>query len=152
MLSAERMYAFIAMPRYFSYHVSCSLLRITQSHRAAPPLQRSITRDTASERRKASRQIRQSPSPIIQDPLHSATLENTLNGAPLADITVPQLRTLIKKLPVPPHLDGKWEEYAVYDPSLDDKKDHRCTYEKCKYTGKKQLVQRHIEGVHLKMK
>lgn len=82
----------------------------------------------------------------------AAALDKALNGTPLADITVPQLRTLIKKLPVPTHLDGKWEDYAVYQPSPNSKKDHRCTFGSCDYKGKKQLVQRHIEGVHLKMK
>jgi hypothetical protein len=91
---------------------------------------------------------------VLRDPVHSATLEEALHGAQLPDITVPQLRTLIKKLAVPPHLDGKWEEYAIYAANpTHPKKDHRCTFDpKCTYAGKKQLVQRHIEGVHLKMK
>ncbi|KAF9451713.1 hypothetical protein P691DRAFT_329102 [Macrolepiota fuliginosa MF-IS2] len=115
--------------------------------------QKSISRDTASERRKAARRVRRSPSPVPHDAIQTAALEKALDGALLADITVPQLRTLIKKYPIPAHLDGKWENYAVYQPNpTNSKKDHRCTYEGCPYKGKKQLVQRHIEGVHLKMK
>ncbi|KAF5364290.1 hypothetical protein D9756_000636 [Leucocoprinus leucothites] len=121
----------------------------------APSAQRPITRDTASDRRKVARQIRRSPSPVLRDPVHTAALDDALRGARLADITVPQLRSLIKKLPIPTHLDGKWEEYTVYEIDLKDpKKDHRCTFDhqRCKYIGKKQLVQRHIEGVHLKIR
>lgn len=90
---------------------------------------------------------------MLQNPVHFAVLKRVLNGTPLSEITVLQIRLLIKKLPVPWHLEGKWEEYAVYDPSLGGKKDHRCMFDdECDYSGKKQLVQRHIEGVHLKIK
>lgn len=111
-----------------------------------------MSRNTASEGRRISRRARRSPSPVVHDLVHSAALKKALNGAPLSEITVPQLRMLIRKHPVPTHLNGKWEDYTVYDPSLDGKKDHRCTFDSCSYSGKKQLVQRHIEGVHLKMK
>ncbi|EKM80295.1 hypothetical protein AGABI1DRAFT_127971 [Agaricus bisporus var. burnettii JB137-S8] len=126
--------------------------QVSQCDLTVPPPQRSMSRNTASEGRRISRRARRSPSPVVHDLVHSAALKKALNGAPLSEITVPQLRMLIRKHPVPTHLNGKWEDYTVYDPSLDGKKDHRCTFDSCSYSGKKQLVQRHIEGVHLKMK
>ncbi|KXN90238.1 hypothetical protein AN958_04029 [Leucoagaricus sp. SymC.cos] len=118
---------------------------------AAPSPKPLTISPTASERRKVSRQSRRPPSPLLHDPVYSRALTKALQGSELVDITVPQLRTLIKKEPISPQREREWEVHAAYNlGGKETGKEYRCVYneDKCKYAAKKQLTKRHIQGVH----
>lgn len=104
-----------------------------------------------SNQRKPGRPIRVGRSEIMAQPVFSDMLRKVLDGNKLDDISPNQLRNLVTRNMVSPEGARKWEDYAEYRPDpKNPKNDFRCTI--CNYHAKRQLIIRHINGTHLRIK